>query len=451
MLKNFNKKSFLALYLIFSLFIVSIPNYSQATQQQIYLIKDSEIEDFISILIAPILKVAGIDPTSLNIYIVNDSTPNAFVSGGQNIFVHTGLITIASNYNEIAGVLAHELGHITAGHLSRGSNTYQNASWLILLGMAGLLGAMAASAGSGGNGGADVIGFLSYGAMQATQSAVLSYSRSEESQADQIALEYIKETDYNPKGFYDFMSKLHKKEDSSMQRLPSFVIQTTHPLTSSRMDFIEDYLKKNTYHYVENKDLANRLTSIQAKIRAFNKESNAYPKNSMPFIYFEAVKSYAKEDFPEAIKLIQQLINKDADNIYYKELLADSYFGNKDYTQAVSYYNQIVRKFQSNKDLIYYKIALANFAENKNKEALTNISLSIQINNKNPATWHLKSLILGKMNDFGGANLALAEQSLIMENKQRALFFAQKALTILEKNTNEYFLALDIINAANRK
>ncbi|MCL2566602.1 MAG: M48 family metalloprotease [Alphaproteobacteria bacterium] len=444
-------KNLIVLLLIFSLFIISSYQPIAAAGREIYLIKDSEIEDFISDLMAPIFKVAGFNPNTINIYIINDSTPNAFVSGGQNIFIHTGLITIASSYNEIAGVLAHELGHITAGHISRGSNTYQNATWLMLLGMAGLLGAMAVGGGSGAGGAADAVGFLSYGAMQATQSAVLSYSRSEESQADQIALQYIKETDYDPKGFYDFMSKLHNKEGTSMQRLPDFIIQTTHPLTAARMDFINDYISKNHYTYVKNTDLASRLVLIQAKIRAFNGESNSYPKDSIAFIYFEAVKAYAREDFTRAITLADKLANKYPNNVYFKEILADSYFGKADYANAIIYYNQIVRRIKSNRDLIHYKIANAYFAQSNNIMALQSINLSLQINNRNPSAWHLKSLILGKDGKIGGANLALAEKFIIMENKPRALFFARKALLNLDKNSNDYFEAQSIIAEASRK
>ncbi|MDR2008781.1 MAG: M48 family metalloprotease, partial [Alphaproteobacteria bacterium] len=408
-------KKLTTLLLIFSLFIISMPQSTQAAGRQIFLIKDSEIEDFIGDLVAPIFKIAGFDPNAISIYIINDNTPNAFVAEGQNIFVHTGLITIASTYNEIAGVLAHELGHITAGHLSRGSNTYQNATWLMLLGMAGLFGAMAAGGGSGTSGAADAVGFLGYGAMQATQGAVLAYSRSEESQADQIALQYIKETDYDPKGFYDFMSKLHEKEGTTAQRLPDFLIQTTHPLTSVRLDFINDYISKNQYHYVENTDLASRLLLIQAKIWAFNGGSNSFPKNSVAFMYFEANRAYFQEDFARAITLASQLVNKYPNNPYFKELLADSYFGKAAYANAITYYNQMVRRIKTNRDLIHYKIANAYFAQNNNESALRSINLSLQINNRNPAAWHLKSLILGKDGNIGGANLALAEKFIIME------------------------------------
>lgn len=446
------KSKLLAFYILINFFFIALnPTFLYSAQQQIYLIKDSEIEDFISELISPLLDAANMDKKSINIYIVNDSSANAFVAGGQNIFVNTGLITLVSSYNEIAGVLAHELGHITAGHLSRGDVAYSNANWLMLLGLAGVLLTAPFLGNSNSNSGLDVIGFLSYSTIQATQGAVLSYSRSEESQADQIGLEYLKQTNYNPAGFYDFMTKLYNKENKAIYKLPTYALQTTHPLTQNRINFINDYITKNPKYYFENKELSNKLINIQAKIKAYFGEPNIYQKDTIPYIYYNAVKAYTKSDFSDSIKLLNILSKKEPQNIYYKELLADSYFGNQNFNTSINYYSAVAKQINSNKDLIYYKMSLAYFSENKNKEALNNLNLSLQINNKNPSAWHLKSLILGKDGIESGANLALAEKFYIINDKQRAIFFANKAMEGLKKNSNEYLQALDIINGINNK
>lgn len=452
MFKSINIAKLLAFYVLINLFFIAInPAQLYSAQQQVYLIKDSEIEDFLWELLSPILDVAGIDKKSLNIYVVNDSSANAFVAGGQNIFVNTGLLTLVSSYNEIAGVISHELGHITAGHLSRGDIAYSNASWLMLLGLAGILLTAPFLGNNNNGGGLDVIGFLAYSTIQATQGAVLSYSRSEESQADQIGLEYIKQTDYNPAGFYEFMKKLYDKENKAIYKLPTYALLTTHPLTQNRMKFIQDFIIKNPKHYVKNKELSTKLLNIQAKIKAYFGEANIYTKGSIPYIYYEAVKAYTKSDFDVSIKLLKDLLKNEPNNIYYKELLADCYFGNQKFDASISYYSAVAKKIKSNKDLMYYKIALAYFVENKNKEALNNLNLSLQINNKNPSAWHLKSLIVGHDGLYGVANLALAEKFYIMNDKQKATFFVNKALESLKNNSNDYIQARDLLNNLNYK
>ena len=83
------------------------------------LIRDAEIEGLLRLYTKPIFKAAGINPGSVRVYIINDPRINAFVAGGQRIFVHTGLLMQTQTPNELIGVLAHESGHIAGGHLAR--------------------------------------------------------------------------------------------------------------------------------------------------------------------------------------------------------------------------------------------------------------------------------------------------------------------------------------------
>ncbi|HEX8902928.1 M48 family metallopeptidase, partial [Vitreimonas sp.] len=98
-----------------ALAIVAWPNAASAQG----LIRDAEIEDTLHVYTNPLLVAAGLNPDDVELYIVSDPSINAFVSGGQNIFVHTGLILAAETPNELIGVLAHETGHISGGHLAR--------------------------------------------------------------------------------------------------------------------------------------------------------------------------------------------------------------------------------------------------------------------------------------------------------------------------------------------
>ena len=78
--------------------------------QSLPLIRDAEIEGLLRLYTRPIFKAAGINPKSVKVYIINDPRINAFVAGGQRIFVNTGLLLQADTPNEVIGVLAHETG-----------------------------------------------------------------------------------------------------------------------------------------------------------------------------------------------------------------------------------------------------------------------------------------------------------------------------------------------------
>ncbi len=82
-------------------------------------IRDAEIEEFLRDVTIPIAKAADLNYNNIKIFIIKDSNINAFVSGGQNIFINTGLITKFKKPGAIIGVIAHEIGHIKAGHLAR--------------------------------------------------------------------------------------------------------------------------------------------------------------------------------------------------------------------------------------------------------------------------------------------------------------------------------------------
>ncbi|MFM7630249.1 MAG: M48 family metallopeptidase, partial [Alphaproteobacteria bacterium] len=83
------------------------------------LIRDAEVESVLRDFSTPVFEAAGLHPQSIRIFIVNDPAVNAFVAGGQNIFFHTGLLTNAKRADEVIGVIAHEVGHISGGHLAR--------------------------------------------------------------------------------------------------------------------------------------------------------------------------------------------------------------------------------------------------------------------------------------------------------------------------------------------
>jgi len=88
-------------------------------QRRLQFIRDAEIEHIIRTYAEPIFEVSGINGDSVEIALVKDSSLNAFVAGGMNLFIHTGLLQESESPGELIGVVAHEIGHIAGGHLIR--------------------------------------------------------------------------------------------------------------------------------------------------------------------------------------------------------------------------------------------------------------------------------------------------------------------------------------------
>ncbi|MGB2178316.1 MAG: M48 family metalloprotease, partial [Hyphomonas sp.] len=145
------------------------------------LIRDAEIEETLREWTDPILEVAGLEPSDVGLYIINDPSLNAFVANGQNIHIHTGLIIAADSPLQIKGVLAHETCHIACGHTVTRARAAGVASRPALISIG--LGILAIAAGEGGAGAA-LIG-------SSQQFAALNFyvhTRSEESMADTAAV-----------------------------------------------------------------------------------------------------------------------------------------------------------------------------------------------------------------------------------------------------------------------
>ena len=86
--------------------------------ESITLITDAETQQFLANIVGPLYNAAGIPFRADKVYIVRDNTLNAFVSEGNNMFVHTGTLIEADNVNELSGILAHETGHRSEEHTS---------------------------------------------------------------------------------------------------------------------------------------------------------------------------------------------------------------------------------------------------------------------------------------------------------------------------------------------
>ena len=112
----------LASFLAFSIFL------SSSVFAGLPLIRDEETESYIREISNPIFKIANLDSDSIKIYIVNDDSLNAFVAGGQNLFLNKGLITFSEDPTILIGVIAHEVGHIAGGHISLQHSTIKDVS-----------------------------------------------------------------------------------------------------------------------------------------------------------------------------------------------------------------------------------------------------------------------------------------------------------------------------------
>jgi len=167
------------------------------------IIRDTEIENLLRDYLNPVLKAAGLKPRAVQMILVNDGSINAFVSGGQRIFIYTGLLMASKNPNQLIGVLAHEAAHIAGGDLSSLRRQLDKSSTATIIGaLLGVAAAVGAAAAGGGNSGQAGVGVLT-GAQAIGRRTLLQYQRSQEARADQAAFKYLDRSGQSARGMIE--------------------------------------------------------------------------------------------------------------------------------------------------------------------------------------------------------------------------------------------------------
>ncbi|REH36768.1 putative Zn-dependent protease [Paraperlucidibaca baekdonensis] len=187
---------------------------------------DPIVRDYIEALLYKLSLHTTLIRPDFSVVVVDDTQVNAFAVPGGVVGVNTGLILTSDSEDELAGVLAHELGHLSQRHFARSQEANQYNQWLAL---AGLLASIAgAAAGAGGDLGVAVGASAQAIAVQNQ----LRYSRTYEQEADRLGLQTLTAAGYDPRAMPAFFLKLDRRT-RRLGYLPEFLL--THPLSSTRL------------------------------------------------------------------------------------------------------------------------------------------------------------------------------------------------------------------------
>ncbi|MCF8080511.1 MAG: M48 family metalloprotease [Desulfobacterales bacterium] len=202
--------------------------------QQLDLIRDPPVVDYVNRVGKRILAHVPPQPFSYRFYVVDEPVYNAFASPAGHIFINSGLLEAFDHEEELAGILAHEIAHVTARHISDRIERSKKISAATLAGMvAGALIGPAAGAAMGQA--------LAVGSMAAGQSMTLAYSRQDELQADQLGLQYLDSAGYSAKGLLAALQKIRSKQ--WFGDVPTYLM--THPASEDRMALIDTWLENH--------------------------------------------------------------------------------------------------------------------------------------------------------------------------------------------------------------
>ena len=400
---------------------------SDAAAASISLISDEETEQFLARQLRPVFKAAGIPFNRNNIYIVNDDSLNAFVGDGNNMFVHTGTLMKANDENEIAGVLAHETGHIMGGHILRQKIKLQNMQQISLASM------LAAGAAAAATGRADAAIAIMMGTQSSMLNAMLAYQVEEERSADESAVKLLQKTEQSPAGMRNFMKKIDRQNRlNGIAENPYF---RTHPVTAERISFLNNAVRQSPFPAPAHP--SNEFLRVKAKLSAFMEEPRKvlqkYPPSdkSTPARYAQAIVFFRMLKLNQSLKILNELIAEEPENPYFHELKGQIFMETGKIKPARIEYQKAL-SLLPNSALFQINLAQAVLEDTLNRDELEHTA---KILNKSllqrPDTygWLLLSRAYGGLNDTANSNYAAAEYSLRIGAAETARRQANTALT----------------------
>ena len=411
-------------------------------------IRDTEIENAFREWMEPLLKAANMGGQSVSLVLVGSPQVNAFVAGGANIFVYTGLILKSESPEEIIGVLAHELGHITGGHLIGGRDAMERASYESILGT--FLGVGAAILSGDGRAAAAV----SAGASNIATRRFLAHSRVNESAADQAALTLLEKSDITPEGLRSFMQKLASEELLSPNDQSEYV--RTHPISANRVDAMERKIEQSNAKFTPvPQRWIEQHERMKAKLLGYMKPGHVVwsyndSDTSIPAVYARSIAAYRQNKFDNALQGIDDLISREPDNPYIYELKGDVLLSAGRVEEAAAELERAVKiaphasliRIQLGKALLQVK----NPDEAHVQRAIDILQRALIDEPRSGAAYRMLATAYGKIGIENTAKLYLAEEAVLQRKYPYAKTLLQGIIGSFEEGSKNQIKAQDLLN-----
>ena len=349
------------------------------------LVEDPEIKGYIQSIVDRLSKTFPPQPFPFTANVLLHNSMNAFAVPGGSVFVHTGLIMQLDHESELAGVLGHELAHVTQRHIA----TRMERAQAVTIGS--LVGALAAALLGGGQGS----GAIFAGSVAAGQAAMLNYSRMDETEADQIGLQYLTSAGYRPQGLQGAFEKIRRKQWASGIDIPEYL--STHPDVGGRINEIHARIqglpaavrnrkdddtrfnrvktliwarygdpdaaarffakqlegkKPDCLAYMGQGILAERRNQIKDADAAFSKALACAPGDAL--VVREAGRFYYNKGDARAGRTLLRALELDPNDIMAQFFYARLLDGSGDKASAHKYYQQVLRRLPQDAEVHYY-------------------------------------------------------------------------------------------------
>lgn len=438
-------KRLVSLFALMLLVGIASPAFAQS------ILRDAESEALLADMSRDLIKAANLQPNNVRIILISDPSINAFVAGGQAVYIHSGLIEAASSANEVQGVIAHELGHVTGGHVPLGDRMAKGATGITILSL--LLGAAAMAAGSADAG----MGLMQMG-QRAALGNFLAFSRAQEATTDAAGVKYLSGAGISGRGMLDFFKKLQQQEYRwGLKRGGEQSYVMSHPMSGDRIATLTADLQADpAWSKPSPPGLEERFKRMQAKLSGYVSDPKdtlrRYPETdkTIPAHYARAY-AYHKSGYPQqAAAEAGALVRAEPHNPYFLELEGQILLESGKPKEAIAPLREATTRtnYQPLIATTFGHALLATEDPAHLAEAEKVLRQSVVRDKENPFAWYQLGMVYERKGDSARAALATAERSSMIGDFGRALPSAQAAMAGLPQGSPDWIRAQDILMAS---
>jgi len=421
--------------------------------KHVQLIQDPFLLNYVNQVGSNIVSVTSSHLFDYNFYIIKSDAYNAFAVPGGHVFINSGLIEAMESENELAGIFAHEIAHVTCRHISQRMEKTKK------IGLATLAG-IAAGIFLGINGSEAAASALTIGSIAASQSMFLAYSREDELQADQIGLTYLVKAGYSGQGLITSLKKIRKKQWFGSKQIPTYL--STHPATEERIGLLDalnaNYAKKSKQINNSNKNkdtfkIAHmRLLALYGDekiiMKQFAAKAKKNPSNYMNHYGYGLILARTGNT-DNAIKQLKKALEKKAFDSNILTDLGKIYFFKGCYKEALNLFeNAISIKPDNYESLRFWGHASLEYKNYDN--AIYAFQKIIEKKNINKKVLFLIAQTYAKQGKIGQAHYYLGFYYYTKMKMKKSRFYLKKALNQINDSSKKEHI-MEMLNSINKQ
>ncbi len=361
----------------------------------------------------------------LKFYVVKEDDINAFAAPAGHVFTFSGLIKVADDVDELAAVLAHELGHVSARHLAERLERSKK------IGMATMAGILAGILAGGEAGGA-----LATGSIAAGIQAELGYTREDERQADQLGFKYGHSAGFDPRAMVSVLKKIQRESGYGTGEIPPYLL--THPGAPERMAAIEIMLQgyEKPPDTKETKELRATFPVFRTMVVAlchdkdaatkeFRKGLSADPESFMAHYGLGLV--LEREGLAdEALNHLKIALRQQPGSVPIMYAMGKTYQTSGQYENSISILNEALEQSPNDKEIMYLLGVSFQYLERYGEASRIFERLSFLRPVKDRLYYNL-GLVYGRQGKLGLAHYNLGIYFTKLNKREEALFHFRKA------------------------